>query len=52
MRNIQLANIYDQLKVSSWACVVDVWWKKDFAKVRTGGVNPEGEPSSSNGVTY
>jgi hypothetical protein len=40
-QKVDVAGIKNDIMVSSWACVVDVWWKKDFAPVRTGGANPE-----------
>ena len=38
---VELTGIEDQIKVSSWACVIDVYWKQDFAPVRTDGAAPE-----------
>ena len=42
-----LAGEYNNLLVSSWACVIDIWWKKDFAPVRNGNIIPTTIP-----ITY
>lgn len=52
MRAIQTVNEFSNIQVSSWACVVDIWWKKDFAPVRSNGQYPEGTASATNSVTY
>lgn len=41
MKKVTSAKILEQIEVSSWACVIDLQWKKDFNPVRTNGVNPQ-----------
>ena len=40
-KKVALAGLTKSLMVSSWAIVVDVTWKSQFATVRFGSVNPE-----------
>lgn len=40
-KKVALAGLTKSLMVSSWAIVVDVTWKSQFATVRFGSSNPE-----------
>lgn len=40
-KKVALAGLTKQLMVSSWAIVVDVTWKKDFAPVRVSSLTPQ-----------
>lgn len=40
-QKVQTTGLFASLQVSSWACVMDIWWKKDFAPVRTASTAPQ-----------